>query len=161
MKRVLLWSVVLSAAFAANAAYTPVEWIKASGTQWINTKYTPAGTDKIEMKVNFAKTDTTQALWCSRGSTTVANTFTSFLVSGKIRVDRNNAAGASVDLAIAAGTDYVITADYNARTATVSDGTTTKELTNLTDGTFTPGSQLSLFVSQTIAGNITDGADSS
>lgn len=146
----------MAAAFLANAAYTPVEWIKASGTQWVNTKYTPAGTDKIEMKVNFEKTDTTQALYCSRGTTTTTNTFTSFLVSGKVRVDRNNAAGASVDLAITAGKDYVITADYNARKATVSDGTTTKELTNLTDGTFTPGSPLSLFASHQAGTGLTD-----
>ena len=89
--KLVLGSLFLSAALTASAAYTPVEWIKASGEQWINTKYTPAGTDKIEMKVNFAKTDTTQALWCSRGTTTVKDTFTSFLVSGKVRVDRNNA----------------------------------------------------------------------
>ena len=156
MKRVLLWSVVLSAAFAANAAYTPVEWIKASGTQWINTKYTPKCTDKIEMKVNFATKDGTQCLYCSRGTTTATGTFTSFLLSSKIRVDRNNAAGASVDLTIAANTDYVLTVDYNARKATLTDGTTTKELTNLTDGTYTPGSPLALFASHTSGTGLTD-----
>ena len=156
MKKLLCVGCAVVMALAANAAYTPVEWIKASGTQWVNTKYTPACTDKIEMKVKFATTDTTQALWCSRGTTTVKDTFTSFLVSGKVRVDRNNAAGASVDFAITAGKDYVITADYNARKATVSDGTTTKELTNLTDGTFTPGSPLSLFASHQAGAGLTD-----
>ncbi|MGN0852449.1 MAG: hypothetical protein ACI4Q3_03630 [Kiritimatiellia bacterium] len=146
---------------SAWSAYTPVAWIKASGAQWINTKYRPACTDRIELKVNFTRTDTTQALYCSRGSSVTADTFTSFLINGKIRVDRNNAAGGSVDLDIADGTDYVVTVDYDARTATVSDGTTTRTLEDLTDGAYTPGSQLALFVSQTTAGTLTDGVHSS
>ena len=127
MKRVLLWSVVLSAAFAANAAYTPVEWIKASGTQWINTKYTPKCTDKIEVKVNFSNLTDTQCLYCSRGTSTTKNTFTSFLLGGKVRVDRYNA-GVSIDLTVETGKDYVLTADYNALKATLTGGTTTKDI---------------------------------
>lgn len=147
MKKLVVAVVGVMLARLAVADYTPVEWIQATGNQWINTKYTPACTDKIEMKVNFTTKDTTQALWCSRGKTTTENTFTSFLVSGKVRIDRKNAAGSSLDLAVAAGTDYVITADYNACTASITDGTTTKTLSNMTSGDFTPGSPLTLFAS--------------
>ena len=153
----LLIAVLTVVAATVNAAYTPVEWVKASGTQWINTRYTPAGTDTIEMKVSFSTSEGTQCLYCSRGTTTTANTFTSFLLNGKIRVDRNNAAGGSIDLAIAANTDYVLTVDYNARKATLSEGTTTQELTGLTDGTFTPGSPLALFASHQSGSGLSDG----
>lgn len=159
MKSVMFGGAVaalMSFAFAANAAYTPVEWVKASGTQWINTKYTPKCTDKIEMKVNFATKSGTQCLYCSRGTTTTTATFTGFLLNGKIRVDRNNAAGNSIDLDIVADTDYVLTVDYNARKATLTNGTTTEELTGLTDGTFTPGSPLALFASHQAGSGITD-----
>lgn len=58
-------------ACAANAASTPVEWIKVSGTQWVNTKYTPKDSDKVEMKVKFSTTAGTQCLYCSRGTTVI------------------------------------------------------------------------------------------
>ena len=73
-------SAMLLAASRALGDYTPVEWIKASGSQWIFTGYTPAVDDRVEMKVMLASDSATQAFWCSRGTTTTTNTFTAFFV---------------------------------------------------------------------------------
>ena len=84
MKRVIpLLAAALAALLAAPRAlgdYTPVEWIKASGSQWIFTGYTPAVDDRVEMKAMLAADNATQTFWCSRGTTTTTNTFTAFFV---------------------------------------------------------------------------------
>ena len=65
----------------AQAAFQEVEWVEATGAQWINTRYVPACTDRFEMKVAVRATDATCALWCSRGATTTTNTLTCFAMN--------------------------------------------------------------------------------
>ena len=94
------------------AEYQPVEYISSSGAQWLNTGFTPACTDRIEMKLNFNNKTDTQCLWCSRGTSTSTSTFTCFMISGnKLRFDRNtNTAGGNV-LSPTAGADQTVVAD--------------------------------------------------
>lgn len=135
------------------AEYQPVEYISSSGAQWINTGFTPACTDRIEMKLNFNNKTDTQCLWCSRGTTTTVDTFTSFMINGNLlRFDRNtNTAGGNV-LTPTAGTISTVVADgwtlactLNGANAGVMAG----------KGGFTPGSPLVLFASHTAGANLT------
>ena len=145
--RALAVAAVVGWAFTASAGYTPVQWIKASGSQWIYTGYKPDCTDKVEIKVNFSTVDASQCLYCSRGTTTTKDTFTGFLIkdSKKIRFDRNASTSASSSMVLKPEVDYVLVADGNSRVCTVN-GT---QATTMASGTFTPGSAFSLFASHT------------
>ncbi len=83
------------------AEYERVEYIQSSGSQRIKTGITPADTDTIEMQIFPQKIGSrNQCLWCSRGGTTKAATFTAFLMkSGKFRFDRNGAIGTETNAA--------------------------------------------------------------
>ena len=59
-KWVVAIGAVLGAAFAAlgetgvvPAGYTRLDFIRATGEQWIATDYKPSGTDRVELKVQF------------------------------------------------------------------------------------------------------------
>lgn len=69
--------------------YTELEYIQSSGTQWINTGFTPKSTTRIKMSVKFLGGTTTSALFGARGSSSGTDTksFTFFLVSQKPRSD--------------------------------------------------------------------------
>jgi len=141
----------LGFAFAGqlSADYVPIAYVQSDGVgQWINTGYTPASTDKIEMKIRFLKKDATQCLFCSRGTTTTTNTYTSFVLSNQFRFDHStNGTGSSVG-SMAKDIDYDVTVDGNALTATVTGGSSPIE-TKLTSSTFTGGSPMTLFASHT------------
>ena len=149
MKKILFWA-ALACACGAWADYSRVEWIEADGHQWIDALVKPAATDRIEMKVRFKAVDTTQCLYCSRGTDTMASTFTSFLVGGKIRFDRN-AGNATAEAALTAGTDYDVTADYATLAAGVAPSGASAAATTATlpSGDYVPGSRLTFFASHT------------
>lgn len=113
MKRVVL-GMLLGASCLAQAAIKEVAWVQFSDQHWINTYYVPSCTDTFEVRVRFARTDTTQALWCSRADTT-KDTATLFLVGGKLRFDRNTNTSTTSPTAISAETDYTVVANYAAR----------------------------------------------
>ena len=137
-------AVVVGWAFTASAGYTPVQWIKADGKQWIYTGYTPACTDRVEMKVRFSTVTALQCLYCSRGMAGTTDTFTGFLqANSKIRFDRNTSTSASAQNAVKSQVDYVIVADGNTLDCTVNG----QHEATMADGTFTPGSAFSLFAS--------------
>jgi hypothetical protein len=68
--------------------YQQVEYIETTGTQYINTNFTPNSNTSIEVKV-LSNSTVNSALYCSRTSMN-SNTYTAFLISGnQLRVDYN------------------------------------------------------------------------
>lgn len=130
----------------AQAAFQEVEWVEATGAQWINTRYVPACTDRFEMKVAFMETSVTQTLWCTRGDAATANTMTCFIQApGRFRFDRNsNTSTYTADNLVGTDGTHVIVADYGTREASV-DGTVQA---TMADGDFAAKSPLVLFASQ-------------
>lgn len=128
----------------ALADYTLLESITATGAQRVRTGYTPACTDRIEMKIRFTNISDTMTLWCSRSVDTKTATVTAFLTGGKLRFDRNNTVG-TAGAAVSAGTDYVIVADYNTRTVTLNGAAYSQTMGGT--GAFNAGSELGLFAS--------------
>lgn len=130
----------------AQAAFQKVEWVEATGAQWINTRYVPACTDRFEMKVAFTETSVTQTLWCTRGDAATANTMTCFIQApGRFRFDRNsNTSTYTADNLVGTDGTHEIVADYGTREASV-DGTVQA---TMADGDFAAKSPLVLFASQ-------------
>lgn len=130
----------------AQAAFQEVEWVEATGAQWINTRYVPACTDRFEMKVAFTETSVTQTLWCTRGDAATANTMTCFIQApGRFRFDRNsNTSTYTADNLVGTDGTHEIVADYGTREASV-DGTVQA---TMADGDFAAKSPLVLFASQ-------------
>ena len=50
------------------ARYARLDWVEASGAQWVNTLYNPLCTDVFELKVQFTTLSDNQCLYCSRAS---------------------------------------------------------------------------------------------
>ena len=130
----------------AQAAFQKVEWVEATGAQWINTRYVPACTDRFEMKVAFTETSVTQTLWCTRGDAATANTMTCFIQApGRFRFDRNsNTSTYTADNLVGTDGTHEIVANYGTREASV-DGTVQA---TMADGDFAAKSPLVLFASQ-------------
>ena len=130
----------------AQAAFQEVEWVEATGAQWINTRYVPACTDRFEMKVAFTETSVTQTLWCTRGDAATANTMTCFIQApGRFRFDRNsNTSTYTADNLVGTDGTHEIVANYGTREASV-DGTVQA---TMADGDFAAKSPLVLFASQ-------------
>lgn len=144
--RMRLLLLVACAWGVAQAAFQKVEWVEATGAQWINTRYVPACTDRFEMKVAFTETSVTQTLWCTRGDAATANTMTCFIQApGRFRFDRNsNTSTYTADNLVGTDGTHEIVADYGTREASV-DGTVQA---TMADGDFAAKSPLVLFASQ-------------
>ncbi|MDO4366849.1 MAG: hypothetical protein Q4D70_08630, partial [bacterium] len=129
----------------AQAAFQEVEWVETMGGGWINTRYVPACTDRLEMKVAFRATDVTHALWCARGKTTATNTLTCFALDpARLRFDRfTTTSQYTADNVLVQDAVHVVTADYGTG-ETFLDGV--KQVTMATDD-FTVESPLVLFAS--------------
>ena len=109
----------LGATCLAQAAIKEVEWVQFSDQHWINTYYVPSCTDTFEIRARLSKTDVTQAFWCSR-TELAKDTMTLFLLSGKLRFDRNTNTATTSSTSIAAETDYTVVANYATGKATVN-----------------------------------------
>lgn len=144
--RMRLLLLVACAWGVAQAAFQEVEWVEATGAQWINTRYVPVCTDRFEMKVAFTETSVTQTLWCTRGDAATANTMTCFIQAlGRFRFDRNsNTSTYTADNLVGTDGTHEIVADYGTREASV-DGTVQA---TMADGDFAAKSPLVLFASQ-------------
>ena len=133
------------------AGYKQVEYIQSSGSQRIKTGFKPADSNiKVEMRFMVtANIGNTQALWCSRGNGTTTQTMTTFLISKKLRYDRNTNTSKSSTLELAANKIYTVVVDYKALTGAVTDESTgaTTTTTGLASGNFKPGSALGLLAS--------------
>ena len=159
-------SLLLAAAFAVAAHcalgdYTPVEWIKASGSQWIFTGYTPAVDDRVEMKAMLAADNANQAFWCSRGTTMTTNTFTAFFIyangqayNRKVRFDYGGLTPASnySSAALAKSVAYILSADGATKACKVtraSDSAVVATATMTESTPLVPAGPFSLLASHT------------
>ena len=150
-KRVLvcLASAALAAATFADglpAGYTEVPYLKLNGQCRVKTGLTPTSTDIVEMSWRPSTVSGNQNLWCSRISGT--QQFTVFMIANKVRFDRNGAQVTSAET-IAAATDYTIVANYGTLAGSVTKTETGEAVTSvtMTDGDYTPGSELCIFAS--------------
>ena len=145
-------------AFAAGdripAGYTEVEYIQGNGLNArIVTDYTPQpNTDKIEAVVEWpANTlNANQAVWCSRGNGTQADSWTLFYLNDntKFRFDympNGHAVSLTPDFTAATGTKYTITAEDN--TVTYSANGAVLQTQSTPAYSYTAGSVLALFAS--------------
>ena len=98
------------------AEYIPVAYVETDGSQWVNTRYTPAGTDKVEMKFQMKDVTTQQFILCSRKGTKAGDGGFGLWTPGSdnLRFIRRNANGLSAyEYSITKDTDYVTVHDYN------------------------------------------------
>ena len=132
-------------AAALPAEYIQLEYIEGTGTQWINTGYTPASTDTIEVEVQFTSVGSNQAFWCARKGGT-DGTFTFFWLTSGLRFDYNTAqnAIATSTFSAAVGTRYRAKADGTTGEVTINDNV----VYTYTPASFTVGGPLSVLASQ-------------
>ena len=145
-------------AFSSHAATLPAEYIRleyiqGTGTQWINTGYTPASTDTIEEEVEFTGVGQNQAFWCARTDGAKA-TFTFFWLTGGLRFDYNTKQ-TTIPLGTftaATGTRYKVKADGTTGDVTITydtaSGTTNNTVLTYAPTSFTVGGPLSVLASQ-------------
>lgn len=144
------------------AEYIRLEYIQGTGTQWINTGYTPASTDTIEEEVEFTGVGQNQAFWCARTDGAKA-TFTFFWLTGGLRFDYNTTQH-TIPLGTftaAVGTRYKVKADGTSGAVTITydtaNGTTNNTvLSSYAPTSFTVGGTLSVLASQ-MKGSTTPG----
>ena len=124
-------------AIAAAAAddlpgYKFLEYIQSSGTQWLCTDYTPAGTDRVEMKLELTSIPGSSSwgiFFCSRGASN-ANSFLSGIQgSTTFRVDHKasgTTAGITYSLGFSTRKLYTISVDGNTGACKVNGSTVLK-----------------------------------
>jgi len=140
-------------AAALPAEYSRLEYIQGTGTQWINTGYTPASNDTIEEEVEFTGVGQNQAFWCARTDGAKA-TFTFFWLTGGLRFDYNTKQ-TTIPLGTftaATGTRYKVKADGTTGDVTITydtaNGTTNNTVFTYEPASFTVGGTLSVLASQ-------------
>lgn len=97
------------------AEYIPVAYVETDGSQWVNTRYTPAGTDKVEMKFQMKDVSTQQFLLCSRRGTDADDGGFGLWMknTGKLQFMRRNSSGAGeYATALTKNADVVTIQDY-------------------------------------------------
>ena len=133
------------------AGYTQVPYLKANGNCQVRTGLVPNGADKAEMVFRPSVVNATQQLWCSRTNGTERQ-FSAFVLNtsnGKMRFDRDTVQVTSTTTLLAC-TNYLVVADYGARTAVVTNIAANTEAVNVTMGgadEYTPNSELCLLCS--------------
>ena len=156
MKAMLTAVIVAAGAVTAlgdglPAGYTQVPYIQANGNCQVRTGLVPNGTDKAEMVFRPSVVNATQQLWCSRTNATERQ-FSAFVLNtsnGKMRFDRDTVQVTSTTTLLAC-TNYLVVADYGARTAVVTNIAANTEAVNVTMGgadEYTPNSELCLLCS--------------
>ena len=133
-----------------NVEYESLDYIKASGNQWIVTDITPTCTDRVKMKFRLTETGITQCLYCSRG-TNYKETVTAFYLNNVVRCDRNTNTSTSGETSPTASEDCVFEANYDTCRFYVNG---TQQMATLEAGSYTPGSVLMLFASHMKGSNL-------
>ena len=125
---------VLAAAADADdlPGYKILEYIQSSGSQWLCTGYTPAGTDRVEMKLELTSIPGSSSwgiFFCSRGASN-ANSFLSGIQgSTTFRVDHKasgTTAGITYSLGFSTRKLYTISVDGNTGACKVNGSTVLK-----------------------------------
>ena len=131
-----------TASFSSD--YYPLKYIESSGTQWINTGFTPNQSSAISIDVQcFGKHSTHAALCSARPtSSTSTNTIMIFLSSGTVwNVDRGGTASNRTAFSTVSLTDR-ITVDLNKHHVSFNKGEVVKNFS--ATETFTCGGPLTL-----------------
>ena len=92
--------------------YEVIECIKSTGTQYINTGFTPNQDTKVEMEVMFNDITSAENLWCARGESN-ANSFVMFKLQTNFRCDYNATLGTIDNFTIVPNTKYKVCMDKN------------------------------------------------
>ena len=122
--------------------YTQLEYIRSTGTQYINTGYVANGNTSIDMEFELTTISGTQTLYCSR-LTMNSNTFTAFLLPNQIRLDYASSQ-IQTTLTVSENTRYSLQTNYNSATL---NGT--KFTTSASQTTFSATNPMTLFASYT------------
>ena len=122
--------------------YSAREWIQSSGTQWVNTEFTPLCFDSVSTTFRFrALPSGNFAVFCARKDG--KQTFTFLRVGSTFRFDHNagnKTATSSVSPVV--NTDYTITMNGTTLVGTVNGG---NDVAFNDAGNFTVGSPMTLF----------------
>lgn len=124
-------------------AYESVDWIASSGTQWINTEFTPSCMDRVETKIRFlALEERNYALFCARDSNAKKSITCIRSSGGSWRFDRD-AASSYASPASVVSNDYYVVMDAGTRECHINGEL---KITNCgSEGDFEVGSPLVLF----------------
>lgn len=102
---------------ALPSGYVQIDYIESTGTQYINTSFTPKGNSRIVMDCELTDVSKTSCFFCARnrvsGTDSMSNT--SFLVNGKYRRDYYGASK-STTASYAANQRFIV--DANKETVT-------------------------------------------
>ena len=98
---------------ALPAAYTELEYIESSGTQYIDTNYYPNSDDLFEMKIRFNADTAQQRVFCSRINDGKKKIFEVYVNGSKqfacnITTESETNRAFSPAVAVATGVDYVL-----------------------------------------------------
>lgn len=107
---------IVSGYKGAASKYTPIEYIQSTGTQFINTHYSPTSNTKIEMKVKFVNATTPECLYCARDfntSNNVQHVFSQFKLSNNNWRCDYNSNGSDFSHTVDTSTLYTYTQDKN------------------------------------------------
>ena len=128
---------------ANGEEYLNLDYIAATGSQWMVTDIRPTCTDTVKMKFRLSDLSKTQALYCSR-TTMTTDTFTAFYIENVVRCDRNANTSTKGNTAPGVGYDTIFVADYATRRFSVNG---LEQDVLMAAGDYTPGSTLMLFAS--------------
>ena len=131
--------------------FQALDYIQPTGKQFIQTDYTPAANDRVEMKFNFTKVNVNQFLICSRTSSSskdyfgvvILKTSSDTITYRYFRFDIGQGMQSFKDYEVKANTDYTIVADGKTRKLTVND----EEWGPASDSAATPTKPFQLFAS--------------
>ncbi len=143
---------LVSVSAALPSGYTEVGWVQATGSQWVLSGYTPACTDRIEMKVRFLPAQYKNwTLFCARGTSATTATFTCYWLNYYLYFNRNTDASTVSTISLGSSFyDRVVVADGNTLTCSI-DGV---ECQTMAGGSFDVGSELLFFASHTAGTNL-------
>ena len=110
--------------------YSFIEYIEANGSQWLYSDYTPAGSDRVEMKLELTGVPGSSAWWiffCTRGTSNQQNSFMSGIGgTTKFRVDHKasgTTTGTTYSPGFSKGGVYEISVDGNTGACKVNGST--------------------------------------
>ncbi len=110
------------------SGYTELEYIQSSGTQWINTGFTPKSTTRVKMSAEFLGGTKTSALFGARSASsgTDSKSFTFLIVSQKPRSDYFGSSKSGAQTVSASQVEI----DWNKNVCTIDSDTITHTATS-------------------------------
>ena len=110
--------------------YSFIESVESTGHQWLYSDYTPAGSDRVEMKLELTGTPSTSSEWwilfCSRGAGNVNSFMAGIGGTTKFRVDHKasgTTTGTTYSPGFSKGGVYEISVDGNTGACKVNGST--------------------------------------